>query len=249
MLESDPVLPAHGRIVSVSVDRALFFRLATSERFERTVKTAPGGEAAAWRAASRYVAGRSRREALDTAARLLEEGHGVGVDLFGELVPDPASADRVLEHYLQLAGVLPPPPADVWLSVDLSHLALDADPSAVADRLAAIAGVLPAGRRVQVGAEDAARADAILMCVGEVAGRGLADRLGATVQANLLRAPADADMLIGNDDLNWPHCDGLNWPHLRPTGGRLFEAHRARAGGARGNGIQGGAVRADQTGP
>jgi proline dehydrogenase len=196
VLESDPVLPAHGRIVSVSVDRALFFRLATSERFERTVKTAPGGEAAAWRAASRYVAGRSRREALDTAARLLEEGHGVGVDLFGELVPDPASADRVLEHYLQLAGVLPPPPADVWLSVDLSHLALDADPSAVADRLAAIAGVLPAGRRVQVGAEDAARADAILMCVGEVAGRGLADRLGATVQANLLRAPADADMLI-----------------------------------------------------
>ncbi len=180
----------------MSVDRALFFRLATSERFERTVKIAPGGEAAAWRAASRYVAGRSRREALDTAARLLEEGHGVSVDLFGELVPDPASADRVLEHYLQLARVLPPPPADVWLSVDLSHLALDADPSAVADRLAAIAAVLPAGRRVQVGAEDAARADAILMCVGEVAGRGLADRLGATVQANLLRAPADADMLI-----------------------------------------------------
>jgi hypothetical protein len=53
----------------------------------------------------------------------------------------------------------------------------------------------------------------------------------------------------GNDDLNWPHCDGLNWPHLRPTGGRLFEAYRARAEGARGNGIQGGAVRADQTGP
>jgi len=51
-----------------------------------------------------------------------------------------------------------------------------------------------------------------------------------------------------NDGLNWPHCDGLNWPHLRPTGGRLFDAHRARAEGARGNGIQGGAVRADQTG-
>ena len=51
-----------------------------------------------------------------------------------------------------------------------------------------------------------------------------------------------------NDGLNWPHCDGLNWPHLRPTGGRPFELHRARAGGARGNGIQGGAVRADQTG-
>ena len=62
-------------------------------------------------------------------------------------------------------------------------------------------------------------------------------------------AAAAAGRSGGNDGLNWPHCDGLNWPHLRPTGGRLFELHRARAGGARGNGIQGGAVRADQTGP
>jgi hypothetical protein len=54
--------------------------------------------------------------------------------------------------------------------------------------------------------------------------------------------------LTENDGLKWPHCDGLNWPHLRPTGGRLLELHRARAEGARGNGIQGGAVRADQTG-
>jgi proline dehydrogenase len=30
-----------------------------------------------------------------------------------------------------------------------------------------------------------------------VAGRGLADRLGATVQANLLRSPGDADALVG----------------------------------------------------
>ena len=50
-----------------------------------------------------------------------------------------------------------------------------------------------------------------------------------------------------NDGLNWPQCDGLNWPHLRPTGGRPFELCRARAGGARRSGIQGGAVRADQT--
>jgi DNA-binding CsgD family transcriptional regulator len=54
---------------------------------------------------------------------------------------------------------------------------------------------------------------------------------------------------VGNDALNWPRCDGLNWPHLRPMGGRPFVLHRARAGGARGNGIQGGTVRADQAGP
>jgi proline dehydrogenase len=80
--------------------------------------------------------------------------------------------------------------------VDLSHLALGADaPAAVAERLARIAQALPAGRRVQIGAEEAARTDAVLACVLDVAARGLSERLGATVQANLLRSPADADAL------------------------------------------------------
>ena len=43
---------------------------------------------------------------------------------------------------------------------------------------------------------------------------------------------------VGRDGLIWPHCDGLNWPHLRPTGGRLFDAHGARAGGGGRNGIR-----------
>jgi proline dehydrogenase len=83
----------------------------------------------------------------------------------------------------------------VWLSVDLSHLALDAGAAAVADRLAAIVDALPSGRRVQVGAEELALTDSILECVMAVAARGRADRLGATVQANLVRSPADADRL------------------------------------------------------
>ena len=176
-------------------DRTALVRLATSERLERAVKRVPGGEAAAWRAASRYVAGRSRSDALDAVARLLEQGHGASVDLFGERVRDPAEADRVLEDYLALAGALPAAPADVWLSVDLSHLALDTDTQAVAERLAGIARALPAGRRVQVGAEEAAQTDAVLGSVLGVAAQGLADRLGATVQANLMRSPADADAL------------------------------------------------------
>src|SRR3954451_22786102 len=70
----------------VGVDRDVLFRMATSEPLERGFKAAPGGGAGAWRAASRYVAGRSRAEALSTAADLLRRGHGVSVDLFGELV-------------------------------------------------------------------------------------------------------------------------------------------------------------------
>jgi proline dehydrogenase len=180
----------------MGLGRSVLFRVATSKRLERAVKRVPGGELAAWRSASRYVASRSRSGALTTVEMLLERGHGVSVDLFGEGVSDPAVADRVLEDYLALVAALPPPPAGVWLSVDLSHLALGADAAAAADRLAAIADALPVGRRVQVGAEEAALTDLVQACVVAVAaGGGLADRLGATVQANLMRSSADTDAL------------------------------------------------------
>ena len=59
-----------------ALDRTVLLRLATSRRLERAVKSVPGGEAAAWRAASRYLAGPSRSDALDAAARLLGQGPG-----------------------------------------------------------------------------------------------------------------------------------------------------------------------------
>jgi proline dehydrogenase len=182
-------------VSAVGLDRAVLFRLATSTRFEGAVRALPGGERLSWSAASRYVAGRGRDEALAATGRLLSAGRGVSVDLFGEQVDDVGTAEAVTQDYRSLAAALPAPPADVWLSVDLSHLALDADPAGTADRLARIAAALPPGRRVQVGAEDAVRTDAVLGCVLDVAGRGLADRLGATVQATLLRSPGDADAL------------------------------------------------------
>lgn len=182
--------------MSAPLDRALLLRLATSARFERSVRALPVVERAARRAASRYVAGRSQEEALSAAAALLADGHGVSLDLFGERVTDLGAASEVVGEYRSLARALPPPPAGAWLSVDLTHLALDVDPAGTADHLETIAGSLPAGRRIQVGAEDACRTDAVLSCVLDVAGRGLADRLGATVQANLLRSPADVDALV-----------------------------------------------------
>jgi hypothetical protein len=39
----------------MGLDRTALLRLATNERLERAVKRAPGGEAAAWRAASRLL--------------------------------------------------------------------------------------------------------------------------------------------------------------------------------------------------
>ena len=170
--------------------------LATSERLERAIKAAPGGEAGSWRAASRYVAGRDRDEALARAQRLIVGGHGVSLDLFGEQERDVGRADRTASAYCELVATAPWGCAGVWLSVDLTHLALTADPSGTADRLELIARALEGGARVQVGAEDAGSAPAILACVLEVARRGVADRLGATLQANLPRSVHDADSLV-----------------------------------------------------
>ncbi|HXP57446.1 MAG TPA: proline dehydrogenase family protein [Streptosporangiaceae bacterium] len=179
----------------MAADRAILFRLATSERLERAVRRAPAGERLAWRAAARYVAGQDPAAAVQRARELAAAGIAASLDLFGELVRDTAVADRVAADYRELADRLTGLPAGTWLSVDMSHLGLDIDPAGGADRLATIAERLPEGRRVQVGAEDFGRADAVLTCVETVAARGLADRLGATAQANLHRTGPDLERM------------------------------------------------------
>lgn len=180
----------------MSIDRTILFRLATSARFESAVRAAPGGEELAWRAASRYVAGRTIDDARRVVAELGQRGIACSIDQFGELVEDADVSERVGEDYRRLAASLAGSTEPTWLSIDLSHLGLDIDSAGCADHLAVIAQALPAGRRIQVGAEDHARADAVLRCVLDVAGRGLADRLGATAQANLHRTPNDMEKLM-----------------------------------------------------
>ena len=176
--------------------RTILVRLATSPQLERAVRAAPLGERLAWRAASRYVAGTTADAATRAARELHERGVGSSIDLFGESVHDTATADRVTAAYLGLAGHVNALPAEVWLSADLSHLGLDVDPHGCADRLAAVADRLAAGRRIQVGAEDHGRAQAVLACIESVAGRGLAGRLGATAQANFRRTARDLERLV-----------------------------------------------------
>ena len=170
------------------IPRRVLFALATSERFERVVRDAPGGQALAYRFASRYVAGETAADALATAHRLAAQGVLSSIDYFGENVFDPVEADRVTDAYVALAGrIATEAPAGTYLSLDLSHVALDKR------RLARIAAALPSGAQLQIGAEQAARTDRILDAVLAVARDGA--RVSATVQANLRRTPADAHRL------------------------------------------------------
>lgn len=160
------------------------------------MRAVPPAERHAARAAGRYVAGTTVADAVRIVRELNRAGVASSIDQFGELVRDAHTAEAVAGNYLELAGVLAALPADVWLSVDLSHIGLDVEPRRCAEHLTEIAAALPVGRRIQVGAEDHERTDAVLGCVLHAAGSGLADRLGATVQANLRRSPADLERLV-----------------------------------------------------
>ena len=170
--------------------RRLLFTLATSERFERGVRAAPGGERVAHALASRYVAGTTADEALATARRLAAQGVNSSIDFFGENVIDPAEADRVADAYVALAPRIDP---GTYLSIDLSHIGIDEPSDGARRRLERIAAALPAGARIQVGAEQLDRADRILDTVIAVADKG--GPVAATIQANLRRSPEDAHRL------------------------------------------------------
>jgi proline dehydrogenase len=177
----------------VKLDRAILFRLATSRVYERTVRSLPTGEARAWRAASRYVAGTDEDSAFRCARELAQRSIGASLDFFGEQVSDPDLARSVATRYEALARGLSELPEPVWLSIDLSHIGIDIDVPLCRTLLQRIATALPAGRRLQVGAEDAARSERIIEAVLPLAREGAP--LGATLQANLRRSDADAERL------------------------------------------------------
>lgn len=160
--------------------RRALFALATSAAFERA---APKGRA--WRSARRYVAGETLDDAVATVRRLKAAGLDSSVDLFGEH-GSASEAREVADEYAKLCDALEPEP-DAWVSLDISHVAFDVQ---ILDRIAAS---VPPGRRLQIGAEEAAVTDTILAAVIETARRGRP--VEATLQANLRRSPEDAKRL------------------------------------------------------
>jgi proline dehydrogenase len=172
--------------------RRIAYRLATSDRLEGLVLASGFTRHLAFRRARRYVAGLNEDAALASVRELRAAGLDVSVDLFGEDVDDAAAADRIVERYLALAARLGAYPG-AYLSLDCSHVGLVADAAACAARVGQIARGLPAGMRLQLGAEQASRADAIIGIALRAAAEGLP--VMQTVQANLRRSPSDVEAL------------------------------------------------------
>ena len=177
-----------------ALPRPILFKLATSERFERAVR---GRRVAnGWRTASPPATSPAPLPMTRSPPRAVwrRKASTSSIDFFGENVTDPAEADRVADAYVALAGRLATDaPPGTYLSIDLSHIGIDEPGDGARRRLDRIAAALPAGARIQVGAEQIARADRILDAVLAVARGG--GPVAATLQANLRRTPEDARKL------------------------------------------------------
>lgn len=172
--------------------RRIAYRLATSDRVEQLAMASGFTRHIAFRRARRYVAGLDDAAALAVVQRLHEQDLHASLDLFGEDVDDVASAEAVVLRYLALAGGLDAYPG-TYLSLDASHLGLVTDPRGCGERIQRIAQGMPPNMRLQLGAEQAERADAIQQIAIAAVGEGL--RVMQTVQANLRRSAHDIETL------------------------------------------------------
>jgi proline dehydrogenase len=172
--------------------RRVAYRLATSDALEQLAMATGSTRHLAFRCARRYVAGLDDEAALAVVRDLAAGGLDASVDLFGEDVDDAAIADAVVERYLGLAARLSAHPG-TFLSLDCSHLGLEADAEACGTRVRQIARGLAPGMRLQLGAETASRADAIQRIALAAAAEGL--QVMQTVQANLRRSAQDVERL------------------------------------------------------
>lgn len=178
--------------MNASPVRSALFGLARSRTFEQIITSSAAGRRGAWHLAQRYVAGATRDDAFSVAHRLGQRGIAASIDLFGERTVDARHADRVADAYVELAGKLGETPPGTWLSLDLSHLAVASDRQGALRRLLRIVEALPAGARLQIGAEEAGLADVVFETILSASREG---RVTATVQANLRRSLADAERL------------------------------------------------------
>jgi len=178
----------------MTVRRRVLFRLATSDIYERLVRALPPIGRAARRHALRYVAGETLDDALAVARTLHAHGLRAALDFFGEQVQDAGEAERAVDGYLELARRLSEAPPTASVALDLSHVGQDVSTAFCVRQLERIVGALPAGRRLDVGAEDSGRIEASHEILVALAPRGVP--VQATLQANLRRSADDWPRLV-----------------------------------------------------
>jgi proline dehydrogenase len=176
-----------------AVSRRALYALATNSQVESVVRATPVTEDLAYRAAKRYVAGRTLDEALQTVRRLVGSGLAVSLDLFGEGSADERSVGRVVDGYREAASAIADVDGDVYLEIIPSHVGLDLGLDVCRRHVEQVVEALPTGSVLEVSAEESWRTPHIMDLTISVAEAGAP--VLATVQANLRRSPDDVGRL------------------------------------------------------
>lgn len=159
------------------------------------------------RVASRYVAGETLEEALDTVRELNADGAMATLDLLGEEVTDRAKAEAAVTEYLRLFAAIRERRLDANVSLKLTLLGLKIDQGFCRDNVERIAAAAAEhGNFVRLDMEDHTCTDATLAIY-----HGLQPRygnLGVVLQAYMRRTLDDLAALP-TESANVRLCKGI----------------------------------------
>ena len=146
-----------------------------------------------WRVASRFVAGDSLEDAIETARDLDRHRSSAILDHLGENVRAPEHAAEAVAAYLRaLERVANEPGLDVTISVKPTQLGLDFSTELAISNLGQVVDAAD-GRLVMIDMEASVHVDRTLRMFHAL--RERTDRVGIALQSSLHRTPADVDAL------------------------------------------------------
>lgn len=157
----------------------------------RLITRTPPGKALA----GRFVAGDTIDEGVRAAHRMVDEGMAVSLDLLGEEVTDPASAQSALSGYRECLDRIAEEGLQANISIKLTQLGLSLDRDLARGALAELAGLARThGLTVSVDMEDSRfTEDTVDLYCDTQKEFG---NLGLCLQAALRRTPEDLDRVM-----------------------------------------------------
>jgi proline dehydrogenase len=147
------------------------------------------------RAVHRFMPGQEIADALGAAEDLQRRGIGTLYTKLGEAITDPAGAQAVADHYVELLGRIMDARIDGEISVKPTQLGLDIDEDLCLGHLRTLAAAAEAhGSYLWIDMEDSSYVDRTLDCYQRL--RASHANTGICLQAYLRRTAKDVERLL-----------------------------------------------------
>jgi proline dehydrogenase len=173
--------------------RSLLLNLSRSALARQAVTRFPP----AWAVASRFVAGESVDEAIETARQLNAKGMTAALDFLGESVSDASEAAAARDQILYLLQRIHASGVEAYASVKLSQLGLKVDENlTLASLRTLLTEAKTLGLRIRIDMEESALVDTTLDLFRRLRfGEGF-DNVGVVIQSCLYRSEEDVRKLL-----------------------------------------------------